>query len=108
MAEVKKPGMNYYLVFVGHVIFILAWLLSPFWLAWPLLTLFSVVLYIQSRFLGYCVLTRWQFGAKDWSFWVYYLGKLGITVTKEQVTYWTRIFLVVSPILGWFWQTYVG
>ncbi len=109
MAEVKKTAdFSYYLVFIGHLIFILAWLLSPFWLAWPLLMLFSAVLYMQSRFLGYCVLTRWQFGAKDWSFWVYYLGKLGIKVTKTQVTHWTRVFLAVSPIMGWLWQTWWG
>ncbi|MFA6512536.1 MAG: hypothetical protein WCV86_05465 [Patescibacteria group bacterium] len=108
MAEVKvKKSLVYYLIFAAHVVFILSWLTSPFWLPWPLLLLLSVVLYLQSKYLNYCVMTRWQFGSADVSFWVYYLGKLGIKIKKHQVTDYTMKFFVISMVVAVVWQTLV-
>jgi hypothetical protein len=102
-----NKNVRYYAIFAVHSIFIGMWLTSPFWLPWPLLIMLSLLLYFQSRFLGYCVATRWQFGSKDVSFWVYYLGQLGLAVTKDKITRYTRMFLFFSPIIGFVWQTWV-
>lgn len=102
-----KKSLWYYFILGLHTTFIVCWLTSPFWLPWPLIVFLSLILYLQSKYLGYCIMTRWQFGSSEVSFWVYYLGKLGIRIVKRDVTKWTMRFLGGSIVVGILWQTFV-
>ena len=70
-----------------------------------------VIYYIQEIILGYCVLTRLQFGRiqNESTFFLYYLAKLGLRVRRRTLVIVTDFILpplvIVFAVL---WQVVMG
>ena len=90
---------KYYLIMCSHVVLLMAFFLSPFFLSWKWVLLGVVLYYLQNIFIGCCILTLAQFEGKVDSFCGYYLSKWGLRLNKKMI--WVLSSHVIPWILFW-------
>ena len=98
------------IIFFLHLILIVFFYLSPFFLSWKIILFFLGYIYLQEFFLEGCVLSFFQFGSTNKNlpiFHNYYLEKLGINVSKKNFNF-TIVWVVPLGvfIFSLVWQTY--
>jgi hypothetical protein len=69
---------------------------SPFWLNWKFILVGVFLYYCQELIFRGCLLTRLEFKGAEYSFWGYYLSKIGIYLSHKQVKY---IIVYAMPII---------
>jgi hypothetical protein len=90
MPFILKHTLNYYIIFLLHLLLIIAVWLSPLLLDYRILTCFYVLYIVQLLVFKGCILSQAQFGSsskrsEQESFYYHYLTKLGFKWSKAQV-----------------------
>ncbi|MBU1202786.1 hypothetical protein KKH39_01955 [Patescibacteria group bacterium] len=103
------------LVFWAHLIVILVFISSPFWLGWQWILLLVILFVIQDKTAKNCVLTKAQFKdredivSEELSFYVYYFKKMGLKINAKKIKkYFAWSLLWVVFIFAVFWQLDLG
>lgn len=105
-----KPEKEFGLIFWTHLLLILLFWSLPFLVDWKLVFL-SVIIYYLQRYIrkfwyDICPLTEIQFNTKDtdFSFYYYYLRRLGLPVEKRKVRFtvtWLIPWIILVVALLW-------
>lgn len=92
-------SMRYYGILLLHILLIAAAAISPFFIDWRLVVIGAVGYMIAGEIFQYCPLTVWQFGGTKMSLYQYYLGKMGIRLTRNQTILLVRYGLPATVAL---------
>lgn len=92
MTNRKDFGPKFYL----HILILIIAYTSPFWLPYWWIIGGILLYWLQIAVFQGCVLTQAEFGSKDESFWVYYLGKIGVQLPAK---YSNLIIDLVFPMV---------
>ena len=106
-----KLDHDFGIIFWLHLVVIIAFILTPFYLSWFFIFLLLVLHYVQGGLFKNCLLTKAQFGRKndidhlEMSFFVYYFKKMGLKANPKKVKkYFAHILLWVVFIFSLLWQ----
>ncbi len=88
---------RYYFFLILHVVVLLLWYTSPFYLPWYVVVLTVLAYYLQNIFLHKCILTMGQFGNADDGFYYHYLIKAGFHPDEKKLNYF--LDYVIPPVL---------
>jgi hypothetical protein len=99
------------LLFWVHLLVILIYISTPFWLGWQWVLLLVALFYLQNKLFKNCVLTNAQLKDREdvdeseRSFYTYYFQKAGLKVNPRWVKkYFAYTLLWVFFIVSIFWQ----
>jgi hypothetical protein len=89
-------SFRYYFFFILHIVVLLLWYASPFYLPWPWVLLTIILYYLQNIILNdHCILSLEQFKDKREGFYYHYLTRLGFKVNKKHLNF------VLDHIIPW-------
>lgn len=83
LTPARTSPLRYYGTMLFHLVLILAWLASPFFMDWKYVGLAGILYYLQFPILGGCVLTKLQFKGERNEFLAYYSKKLGLPMGSQ-------------------------
>lgn len=99
------------LIFWFHLLLILAYLSSPFWLGWQWIIILVIIFVLQDKVFKKCLLTSAQLKGRDdvsddeLSFYAYYFKKMGLPINAKWVKkYFAWILMWVVIIFSLVWQ----
>ena len=78
---------KYYFFLVLHIVLLVAWYTSPFYLDWRIVILTVIAYHVQIYYAKGCLLTRGQFGKENEGFYYHYLRKFGFNPDKERLSF---------------------
>ncbi len=80
-------NFRYYFFLVLHIVLLIAWYTSPFYLNWIIVVGTVIAYHIQIYYAKGCLLTKGQFGKENQGFYYYYLRKFGFNPDKEKLSF---------------------
>lgn len=99
------------LVFWAHLVVILLFISTPFWLGWQWILFLALLFVVQDKTAKNCVLTKAQFKGREdileeeLSFYAYYFKKMGLKINAKKVKkYFAWVLLWAIVLLAMFWQ----
>jgi len=99
------------LIFWAHLLIILAYVTSPFYLGWQWIVLFIIIFVLQDKVFKKCLLTsaqlenRQDISKEELSFYVYYFKKMGLKINSSWVKkYFAYSLLWIIFIIALLWQ----
>jgi len=97
MQDNTSNNKSFGIYFFTHLVLILLFLSSPFFLSWRAILILIILYYLQIFLLGNCFISKLEFkeNIRNTTFYSHYLSKLGINVDKRK----TR--LVVDYVIPW-------
>jgi hypothetical protein len=81
----KSP--RYYFFLILHIVVLVLWYSSPFYLPWWAVVLSVILYHIQIYYAKGCLLTKGQFGSTNDGFYYYYLTKFGFKPDREKLNF---------------------
>lgn len=78
---------RYYVFLVLHIVLLVAWYTSPFYLDWRFVVLTVVLYHVQLYYAKGCLMTQGQFGKQNDGFYYYYLTKFGFHPDKQRLSF---------------------
>ncbi|MCD4760751.1 hypothetical protein K8R42_02520 [bacterium] len=98
-------------IFWAHLLVILAYIVSPFYLGWHWVVLIVIIFILQDKVFKKCLLTSAQLEGREdvskdeLSFYVYYFKKMGLSINVSWVKkYFAYILLWLVFIFSILWQ----
>lgn len=99
------------LIFWVHLLVIILYISTPFWLAWQSIFIIAALFYLQTLLFKNCLLTNAQLKGKEdvaeheRSFYVYYFKKMGLKFNPAWVKkYFSYSLLWTIFVVALIWQ----
>jgi hypothetical protein len=80
-------SFRHHLFLFLHIILLVAWYASPFYLDWRIVIATVVLYHLQIYFAKGCLLTWGQFGKENEGFYYHYLRKFGFNPNKRELSF---------------------
>ncbi|MBU6214715.1 hypothetical protein KGM48_02620 [Patescibacteria group bacterium] len=80
-------SFRYYFFLVLHIVLLIAWYTSPFYLDWRIVILTVVLYHFQLYYAKGCLITQGQFGKQNEGFYYHYLTKFGFHPDKKKLSF---------------------